>query len=110
MAYTEDIPEKVADLLLDQAPRAAGVALTVGEQTARGIGAMTENALNKITQKRKAKNQMEQLRNLKGEISVPSMNELIRTLGMKSRTIRIADSDAKDFDELCESSMSCIRR
>ena len=62
MAYTEDIPEKVADLLLDQAPRAAGVALTVGEQTARGIGAMTENALNKITQKRKAKNQMEQLR------------------------------------------------
>lgn len=100
MAYTEDIPEKVADLLLDQAPRAAGVALTVGEQTARGIGAMTENALNKITQKRKAKNQMEQLRNLKGEISVPSMNELIRTLGMKSRTIRIADSDAKDFDEL----------
>lgn len=100
MAYTEDIPEKVADLLLDQAPRAAGVALTVSEKTAQGVGAMTEAAINKILQKKKAKNELEQLRNLKGEISVPSMNELIRHLGMASHTTRIADSDVKDFDEL----------
>lgn len=100
MAYTEDIPEKVADLLLDQAPRAAGVALTVGEQAARGIGAMTESAINTITQHRKKKSQLEQLRNMKGEISVTTMNELIRNLGMQSHTFRVADSDEKDFDDL----------
>lgn len=100
MAYTDDIPEKVADLLLDQAPRAAGVGLTIGEQTARGVGAMMESALKKINDSRKNKKQMEELRNMKGEIPVPVMNQLIQTLGMQSRTIRIADSDAKDFDEL----------
>lgn len=100
MAYTEDIPEKVADLLLDQTPRAAGAALTVGEQAAHGIGAMTESAVNQLLKNRKEKNRIEQLRKLKGEITIPSMNELIYHLGMKSHTTRVANSDVKDFDEL----------
>lgn len=100
MAYTEDIPEKVADLLLDQTPRAAGAALTVSEQAARGIGVMTETAINQILKNRKEKNRIDQLRNLKGEIQVPIMNELIRHLGMKSHTTRVANDDVHDFDEL----------
>lgn len=98
MAHTEDIPEKVADLLFDQTPRAAGAAANATDLTIQTINHKIEDFLAQLRNKRQEKEKLEQLSQLKGEVNVSSMNELLRNMGLKSHTMRLADSDAKDFE------------
>ena len=53
MPTTEDIAEKIADILADQTPRAANFLFETGKTTAKNVGSMTQEALDKILQNKK---------------------------------------------------------
>jgi len=100
MPTTEDVAEKIADILADQTPRAANFILETGRSAAKNVGAMTQEALDKLLQNKKHDKEMEKWLNLTGEILPTQMNEIIQKLGMRSSTIRIANSDAPDLESI----------
>lgn len=100
MPTTEDIAEKIADILADQTPRAANFLFETGRSTAKNVGSMTQEALDKILQNKKHDKEMEKWLNITGEILPTQMNEIIQRLGLRSSTIRVTDSDAPDLESI----------
>lgn len=100
MAHTEDIAEKIADLLLSNAPRTADVALKTGHTFVKGVGAISSQTLNKLLANTEDEKERAKLLNIHGEVTPTQMNEIIEKLGMKSRIVRVTNSDLKDYEKL----------
>jgi len=100
MPNTEDVAEKIADILADQTPRAANFLFEISKSTAKNVGSMTQEALDKLLQSKKHDKEMEKWLNLTGEILPTQMNEIIQKLGMRSSTIRVTNSDAPDLESI----------
>lgn len=100
MANTDDIAEKVADLLIDQTAKVANTGFDVGKQIAMGAGTMTQKALDKLLKDAKKDKEMSKYLEVEGEISASQMAEIIKQLGLKSSTVTIANSDVQDYERL----------
>lgn len=100
MAHTDDIAEKVVDLLVDQTARAATTGLDVGKQLAQGAGVLTQKALEKLLKKSKEDKELHKLLGVEGEITPAQMTELVKKLGLKSSTVRVANSDSQEYETL----------
>ena len=96
MAVTDDIPEKVADLLLEQTARAATTAVNTTASMVEGAGVITNDVLQKIYKDL----QTRKLLGKTGEITPLEMTDLIKKLHEKSSTVRVDDRDARDYEEL----------
>ena len=100
MAHTDDIAEKVADLLIDQTARAANTGLDISHKAAKSLGVLTQKGLNKLLEDSKKSKELKRLLGIEGEITPAEMSELVKHLSLRSSTIRVTDSDARDFENL----------
>lgn len=98
--FSEEVAEKLADLLLSQAPRAAETALKTGGTLFTGAGAVTSKTLDKILQKTENAKEGDRLQSLHGEISLGQMNQLADDLGMKASYTRVTNSDIADYEKI----------
>ncbi len=103
MAVSEDISEKVANVLFeyllrsanyvtDTAPTAIGAVGEAGEKAFASVGKLAKNLLEQADGKRYLDKD--------GEISAAEMNQAVNRLKARARTIRIGDADAKDFEAM----------
>lgn len=99
-AHTEDIAEKVANLLLNETAKATNFAIDSGATLVKGAGVMTKQALKKLIEKSKNDKEIQKLMSIEGELTPAQMNELVRRLGLKTSTVRIAESDVKEYETL----------
>lgn len=100
MAYTDDINEKVANILLEQGAKAGTATLETGAKVAQTAAVAAHMAAEAAYKKLSKDAELEKLNALKGETSLGQMMQYIEKLGLKSFTIRVADSDTKDYEEL----------
>ena len=98
--YTEEISEKIADLLLSQTPRAADVALKTGGTVVKGVGAISSQTLDKFLKSADDAKKREKLLSMQGEVSPTQMNQITEDLGMKSRVTRVTHSDVADYEKI----------
>lgn len=102
MAATEDIAEKVSDLLMDQILRGGAFAAEAVPPAVQGIAKTSEKKLKEMRAQIQNRLDIYRLMGLKGEVSEEEMSEAIRKLGMISSNTLVADADAKEFAELLE--------
>lgn len=100
MAGTEDIAEKVAELLIEQGARAANMVTDTAPKVVEGFGIVTSDLMNQIVTAAKKDKELQKVLSQKGEINIAQMNTLIQKLGLKSSSVGIAHSDHKDFEGL----------
>ena len=103
MAVSDDISEKVANVLFeyllrsanyvtDTAPNAIGAVGKAGEKAFSSVESFAKELLKQADSKRYLEKD--------GEISAAEMNQAVKRLQSRARTIRIGDSDAKDFEAM----------
>lgn len=100
MPGTEDIAEKVADLLVDNLSKAGAAAVQAAPKVAQGVGAFGAITIGQVIQEIQKNNALKQLMGLEGEVSVPEMSEIVRKFSQRSSTLMVGDSDVKDFEAL----------
>lgn len=103
MASTDDISERVANVLFeyllrsanyvtDTAPTAIGAVGKAGEKAFDGVAKLAQALLQQVDTKRYL--------NKSGEITAAELNRVVKQLKARARTIRIGDADAKDFEAM----------
>lgn len=103
MATTDDIAEKVADVLFeyllrsanyvtDTAPTAIGAVGRAGEKVFDGVSDLAQALVKHVDLKRYL--------NKDGEVTAAELNRAVKQLKTRARTIRIGDADAKDFEAM----------
>lgn len=102
MARNEEISEKIADLLFDQIPRTADYVLKQGEELVKGADEFATRTTTQLLDEAVKAKSSDRLQQLSGEVTMPQMNEILKTLGVKSRTLFVADSDLEDFEKLLQ--------
>ncbi len=100
MAGTEDVAEKVADILFEQTARAINMATGTAPKIVQGVGSVTSLALSQLIDEVKHNKELRRLMNLEGEISFAEMKEVLHKFGSKSSSVMVGDSDAKDYETL----------
>jgi len=99
MAFSEEVAEKLASLILEQAPRTASFTLDTGIKLVDGAGKLTKEGLEKLLKTNNDNAELKHLSEIDGEITASQMSELTTKLGLKSSTVRVADSDAKEYED-----------
>ena len=100
MAGTDDIAEKVADILLEQGAKAANFASRTAPKVVEGVGSVTSVAVSQLIEAVKKDKNLRHMMNLEGEVSVAEMNQLIHKFGQRSFSVAVHDSDAQDYEDL----------
>lgn len=100
MAHTDDIAEKVADLLLDQTARAANFGYDTGATLVKGAGVLTERGLKTLSERAKERAELQKLLSVEGEITPAQMDLLADRLGENSSTLKVSDTDVEDYETL----------
>lgn len=100
MAGTDDIAEKVADILLEQSAKAANFASRTAPKVVEGVGSVTSVAVSQLIEAVKKDKNLRHMMNLEGEVSVAEMNQLIHKFGQRSFSVAVHDSDAQDYEDL----------
>ena len=76
MTGTEDVAEKVADILFEQTARAINMATGTAPKIVQGVGSVTSLALSQAIEEVKHNKELRRLMNLEGEISFAEMKEV----------------------------------
>lgn len=103
MAVSDDISERVANVLFeyllrsanyvtDTAPNAIGAVGKAGEKAFSSVESFAKELIQQADSKRYLEKD--------GEISAAELNQAVKRLKSHARTIRIGDSDAKDFEAM----------
>lgn len=99
-ANTEDIAEKVADLLLNQGLNAAQMATRVVPEILAGTNDAGTGLLASAAAHLKNRKDLQDLLSLSGEVSMPRINEILHKFGEKASSVYVSDSDSKDYEKL----------
>jgi len=102
MATTEDIAEKVSDLLLEQTAKGGAFVTTAVPPAVSGIMQATSSTIRHLREQVKNDRDLRRLMGLEGEVSEQEMSEAIRRLGLASSTIHVADGEAKELAQLLQ--------
>ncbi len=100
MSQTDDIAEKVSDLLLEQTVKGGAFISSSIPPAISGLMSATSNTINQLRTQLKNDKDLRRLMSLEGEVSEEELNEAIRKLGLVSSTVHVADADAKEFADL----------
>lgn len=100
MANTDDISEKVADLLLSQTARAAGTVMDVSATVVKGAEKTTNDMLKAFWEEVKENKEKNKYLELEGEISAAEMSQVIKFFGHDSLSLHVDARDVKDFEAL----------
>jgi len=100
MAGTEDVSEKIAELLIQQGAHMINATTDVGAKVVQGVGSLTAIATSQLIEAINKNKELRRLLGLKGEVSLAEMNQVIHKLGQNSSSVMVADSDAKDYAQL----------
>ncbi len=100
MLNSDDIAEKLFNMLIEQGSHTGSFMIDTGSNTVKGIGALTRSFLAEYLKNIKDENELKSLMDLAGEVDPLRMNEAVKRLGLNSNTVYVADSDAKDFEKL----------
>lgn len=100
MPGTDDIAEKVADILIDQTAKAINMATETAPKLAQGVGTITSVAVNELIEAVRKNNQLRRMMNMEGEVSLAEMNQILHKFSQQSSSVMVADSDAKDYEAL----------
>lgn len=104
MAQTDDIAEKVADLLLDQTARAANFTYDTGATLVQGVGVMADKTFKNLSEKAQKHAELLKLLSVQGEITPTQMDLLAERLGLGSYTNKVTNSDAEEYETLLRQS------
>ena len=104
MAQTDDIAEKVADLLLDQTARAANFTYDTGATLVQGVGVIADKTFKNLSEKAQKHAELLKLLSVQGEITPTQMDLLAERLGLGSYTNKVANSDAEEYETLLRQS------
>lgn len=103
MTPTDEIAEKVANVLFesllrsanyvtDTVPNVAGLVNKTTEKAFKSVGKMAEELVSRMDTK--------QFLDKSGAVSIPELNRAVAQLKAHTRTIRIGDADVKDFEAM----------
>lgn len=99
-AHTEDIPEKVASLLLNEAAQFIPAGYDVSKKLAKGAGSLTKKTYQKIRGMYDDHVEMKNFLGIKGEVTAVEMSTAAQKLGLATYTFTVRDSDVDDFEKL----------
>lgn len=103
MAGTDDIAEKVADLLIDETTKVGTHVIDTAPTIVDGVVRSGVNVVKEVFDKMtdsSVKSKLENMEKLGSKIPMDQFWSIAQRLGYKSDTIRIADADANDFENL----------
>ena len=107
MGLSDDIAEKVVDLLLDPTLKAAIVGIDTGKDAAvhiyKGADAALKKAMADAKEREEKEKKDRRLADLKGEISPVLMADLSRKLAMSTDCVTVVDSDCQEFEDYLKS-------
>ena len=103
MAGTEDIAERVAELLLEESAKAGAYVVDHAPIVADGIVRGSGNTVKLIFDKAKEGTSQARLKELEKDGSKLAFAQLLgisKKLNLDTETMKIADEDSKDFETL----------
>lgn len=100
MPGTEEIAKEVADILIDQGLKYAGLATEVVPKAFKGVSAVASITLSQLLDEVKKNNGLRKLMGMEGEVSMAQMTEMVHRFSQNSSSVLVGDSDANDYDRL----------
>jgi len=103
MTHTDDIPENVARILIEQTSKYLNLAGDTTIRSVQGISAVTSSYMRKIFDELKENEDIRKFMNIEGEIPFTKMTQLISKFGEQSSTVSVANSDAQEYESILKS-------
>ena len=98
MTHTDDIPENVARILIEQASKYINLASDTTIRSVQGVSAVTTRYMSELYDKLKNDVDMRKYLQIEGEIPFTKMQQVVSKFGDQSSTVSIANSDAQEYE------------